>query len=124
MSGAIWSDVISIFIIIATAATIGGSGPLQSARQAAEALKPVVGPAAPALFGLGLLGASLLAASVVPLSTSYAIADATGARRARCRRVSARRLLFYGLFTLQIVVGAGTRYLLATSSPSSSTRKC
>ena len=66
VSGAIWSDVISIFIIIATAAAIGGGGPLQSARQAAEALKPVVGPAAPALFGLGLLGASLLAASVVP----------------------------------------------------------
>ena len=106
VSGAIWSDVISIFIIIATAAAIGGSGPLQSARQAAEALKPVVGPAAPALFGLGLLGASLLAASVVPLSTSYAIADATGAPRS----VSAsfrQAPLFYGLFTLQIVVGAG-----------------
>ena len=72
VSGAIWSDIISIFIIIATAAAIGGTGPLQSARQAAEALEPVVGPAAPALFGLGLLGASLLAASVVPLSTSYA----------------------------------------------------
>ena len=43
VSGAIWSDVISIFIIIATAAAIGGTGPLQSARQAAEALTPVVG---------------------------------------------------------------------------------
>ncbi|MGO9028385.1 MAG: NRAMP family divalent metal transporter [Acidimicrobiales bacterium] len=106
VSGAIWSDVISIFIIIATAAAIGGSGPLQSARQAAEALKPVVGPAAPALFGVGLLGASLLAASVVPLSTSYAIADAIGAPRS----VSAsfrQAPLFYSLFTLQIVVGAG-----------------
>ena len=62
--------------------------------------------AAPALFGLGLLGASLLAASVVPLSTSYAIADAAGAPRS----VSAsfrQAPLFYGLFTLQIVVGAG-----------------
>ena len=53
VNGAIWSDIISIFIIIATAAAIGGTGPLQSARQAAEALEPVVGPAAPALFGLG-----------------------------------------------------------------------
>jgi Mn2+/Fe2+ NRAMP family transporter len=105
VSGAIWSDVISIFIIIATAAAIGGTGPLQSAEEAAKALKPVVGPAAPALFGLGLLGASLLAASVVPLSTSYAIADAIG--RPRSISNSFRQApLFYGLFTLQIVVGA------------------
>ena len=106
VSGAMWSDVISIFIIIATAAAIGGSGPLQSARQAAEALKPVVGPAAPALFGVGLLGASLLAASVVPLSTSYAIADATGSPRSVSSSFR-QAPLFYGLFTLQIVVGAG-----------------
>ncbi|MGD0881454.1 MAG: divalent metal cation transporter [Acidimicrobiales bacterium] len=106
VSGAIWSDVISIFIIIATAAAIGGSGPLHTARQAAEALKPVVGPAAPALFGLGLLGASLLAASVVPLSTSYAIADGVGAPRSVSSSFR-QAPLFYGLFTLQIVVGAG-----------------
>jgi Mn2+/Fe2+ NRAMP family transporter len=106
VSGAIWSDIISIFIIIATAAAIGGTGPLQSAQEAAKALEPVVGPAAPALFGLGLLGASLLAASVVPLSTSYAIADAVG--RPRSVTNSFRQApLFYGLFTLQIVVGAG-----------------
>jgi Mn2+/Fe2+ NRAMP family transporter len=106
VSGAIWSDIISIFIIIATAAAIGGTGPLQSARQAAEALKPAVGAAAPALFAFGLLGASLLAASVVPLSTAYAIADAVGAPRS----VSARfrdAPLFYGIFTLQVLVGAG-----------------
>ena len=105
VSGAIGSDVISIFIIIATAAAIGGTGPLQSARQAAEALKPVVGPAAPQLFAFGLLGASLLAASVVPLSTSYAIADATGAPRSVSKSLR-EAPLFYGIFTLQIVVGA------------------
>jgi len=106
VSGAIWSDVISIFIIIATAAAIGGTGPLQSAQEAAKALEPVVGSAAPTLFGIGLLGASLLAASVVPLSTSYAIADAIG--RPRSTSDSFRQApLFYGLFTLQIAVGAG-----------------
>jgi Mn2+/Fe2+ NRAMP family transporter len=105
VNGAILSNVVSIFIIIATAAAIGGSGPLQSAQQAAEALRPAVGAAAPALFAAGLLGASLLAASVVPLSTSYAIADAVGVPRS----VSAswrQAPLFYGIFTLQIVVGA------------------
>jgi Mn2+/Fe2+ NRAMP family transporter len=106
VSGAIWSDIISIFIIIATAAAIGGSGPLQSARQAAEALKPAVGAAAPGLFAFGLLGASLLAASVVPLSTSYAIADAVGAPRSVSDRFRDAPL-FYGIFTLQILVGAG-----------------
>ena len=105
VSGAIWSDIISIFIIIATAAAIGGTGPLQSARQAAEALRPAVGPAAPQLFAFGLLGASLLAASVVPLSTSYAIADATGAPRSVSKSLR-EAPLFYGIFTLQIVVGA------------------
>jgi Mn2+/Fe2+ NRAMP family transporter len=106
VSGAIWSDIVSIFIIIATAAAIGGSGPLQSAAQAAKALAPVVGPAAPQLFALGLLGASLLAASVVPLSTSYAVADAVG--QPRSVTASLRQApLFYGLFTVQIVVGAG-----------------
>jgi len=105
VSGAIWSDLVSMFIIIATAAAIGGSGMLQTAQQAAAALEPVVGPAAPQLFAAGLLGASLLAASVVPLSTSYAVADAVGAPRS----VSAsfrQAPLFYGTFTFQILVGA------------------
>ncbi|MGB8407109.1 MAG: divalent metal cation transporter [Mycobacterium sp.] len=105
VSGAIWSDVIAIFIIIATAAAIGGSGPLQSAAQAAEALRPAVGPAAPALFAAGLLGASLLAASIVPLSTSYAIADATGTPRSVSATLR-QAPLFYGIFTLQIIAGA------------------
>jgi Mn2+/Fe2+ NRAMP family transporter len=103
--GSISSNIISIFIIIATAAAIGGTGPLQSAQQAAEALRPAVGPAAPALFAMGLLGASLLAASVVPLSTSYAIADAVGAPRSVSAKLR-QAPLFYGIFTLQIVVGA------------------
>jgi Mn2+/Fe2+ NRAMP family transporter len=105
VTGSIWSNVISIFIIIATAAAIGGTGPLQSAQQAAEALRPAVGPAAPLLFAAGLLGASLLAASVVPLSTSYAIADAVGAPRSVSNSLR-QAPLFYGIFTLQIVVGA------------------
>ena len=105
VSGSIWSNVISIFIIIATAAAIGGTGPLQSAQQAAEALRPAVGPAAPWLFAAGLLGASLLAASVVPLSTSYAIADAVGAPRSVSAKLR-QAPLFYGIFTLQVVIGA------------------
>jgi Mn2+/Fe2+ NRAMP family transporter len=103
--GAIWSDVVAVFIIIATAAAIGGTGPLQTAKDAAAALTPAVGSGAPYLFAFGLLGAALLAAAVVPLSTSYAIADAAGAPRSVSNSLR-EAPLFYGLFTLQIVVGA------------------
>jgi Mn2+/Fe2+ NRAMP family transporter len=105
ISGAIFADVVSMFIIIATAAAIGGHGPLSSAKDAAAALEPAVGRSAEFLFGIGLLGASALAAAVVPLSTSYAIAEAVGAERSVSRRFSEARL-FVGLFTGQVVVGA------------------
>jgi len=105
INGAILSDVISMFIIIATAAAIGGTGPLTSAREAAQALVPAVGSAAPTLFGIGLLGASLLAAAVVPLSTAYAIAESAGAERSVSSSFR-QAPLFFGLFTLQLVVGA------------------
>lgn len=105
VNGAILSNVVSIFIIIATAAAIGGSGPLSTAREAAEALRPAVGSAAPTLFGIGLLGASLLAAAVVPLSSSYAIAEAVGAERSVSNSIR-EAPLFFGLFTLQLVGGA------------------
>jgi Mn2+/Fe2+ NRAMP family transporter len=105
INGAVISDIVSMAIIIATAATIGGSGVLHSASQAAHALKPVAGPAAVTLFGLGLLGASALAAAVVPLSTSYAVAEALGVERSVSSSFR-RAPIFLGLFTGQIVVGA------------------
>jgi NRAMP (natural resistance-associated macrophage protein)-like metal ion transporter len=81
IGGAIFADLISMFIIVATAAAITTRGPLDSAAQAAQALRPVAGRFASQLFALGLLGASALAAAVVPLSTSYAISEAIGAER-------------------------------------------
>jgi len=92
-------------IIIATATAIGGTGPLASATAAAKALKPAAGPAAETLFGLGLLAASALAAAVVPLSTSYAIAEAVGAERSVSSSFR-QAPLFLGIFTAQIIVGA------------------
>lgn len=110
VNGAIWSDVVSIFIIIATAAAIGGTGPLNSAAQAASALKPVAGAAASQLFSVGLLGASLLAASVVPLSTAYAISETAGVARSVSRKLR-EAPVFYGLFTAQVVIGAAIALL-------------
>ena len=103
--GSIFCNVISMAIIVATAAAITHRAPLDSAAQAASALEPVAGKFAKELFALGLLGASALAAAVVPLSSSYAIAEAVGAERSVSRSFK-QAPLFLGLFTAQIVVGA------------------
>ncbi len=105
ISGAIFACIISMTIIIATGAVIGGHGPLQSAKQAAQALRPVAGSGAELLFAIGLLGASALAGAVVPLSSSYAISEAVGVERSVSRRFT-EAPLFLGLFTTQLVLGA------------------
>jgi NRAMP (natural resistance-associated macrophage protein)-like metal ion transporter len=106
-AGSIFSNLMSISMIIATAATlyVVGQHDITSAADAARALEPVVGSSAKTLFGIGLLGASLLAGAVLPLATSYAVSEAFGIpkginldfRRART---------FFGLFTFLIVFGA------------------
>ena len=110
INGAILSDVVSIFIIIATAAAIGGTGPLSDIGQAAAALRPVAGEAASQLFAIGLLGAALLAATVVPLSTAYAIAETAGVERSLSRKLR-EAPFFYGIYTVQLVVGAAVALL-------------
>lgn len=104
--GALFAGFVFMSILIATAATIGGSGPLNSASEAAKALEPVAGAAAETLFAIGLLGASALAAAVVPLSTAYGLAEAVGAERSVSKRLR-EAPLFLGLFTAQVVIGAG-----------------
>ena len=103
--GAVAANVVSMAIIIATAAAIGGTGPLASATDAAEALRPAAGASAENLFAIGLLGASALAAAVVPLSTAYAISEAVGVERSVSRSFR-QAPLFLGLFTAQVVIGA------------------
>jgi Mn2+ and Fe2+ transporters of the NRAMP family len=77
--GAFWGDAVSFFIIVCTAATLYGAGiRIETAQQAALALKPIAGHYAFILFGVGLFGAAALAAAVIPLSTSYAICEAFG----------------------------------------------
>ena len=105
IAGSIFCNVISIFIIIATAAAIKTRAPLDSAKQAAEALTPVAGRFATQLFAVGLLGASALAAAVVPLSTAYAISEAVGAERSVSKSFR-QAPLFLGLFTAQVFLGA------------------
>ena len=77
--GSFWGNAVSFFIIVCTAATLFKAGlSINSAQQAAEGLKPLAGQYSFILFGAGLFGASVLAAAVIPLSTSYAICEAFG----------------------------------------------
>ena len=105
IGGAIFADLISMFIIIATAAAIHVRAPLESAAAGRARAEPVAGRFADQLFAFGLLGASALAAAVVPLSTAYAISEAAGAERSVARRFR-EAPLFLGLFTGQIILGA------------------
>ena len=75
--GAVLTGVIGVFVVVASAATLHVGGiSIDDASDAAQALEPLAGHLAAMLFGLGFLGASLLAAAVVPLSTAYSTAEA------------------------------------------------
>ncbi len=80
VSGAVFANLIACFIIIATGATlfVHGIHSIDSAAQAARALEPFAGQYAEALFGIGLLGASLLACAILPIATSYVISESLG----------------------------------------------
>jgi Mn2+/Fe2+ NRAMP family transporter len=79
--GAVLTGVIGLFIVVACAATLHPAGiEVDDAGDAARALEPLAGSLATTLFGLGFLGAALLAAAIVPLSTAYSISEAFGRR--------------------------------------------
>jgi Mn2+/Fe2+ NRAMP family transporter len=76
---------------------------IDDAGDAAGALEPVAGSAASALFGVGLLGSGLLAASVLPLSTAYSVTDAAGSE-AQLDDPFGEARLFYGSFAAIVAV--------------------
>ncbi len=99
--------MIAAFIIIATAATlhVAGKTDINTAQDAAQALKPVAGQFAEALFGVGLLGASLLAAGVLPLATAFSLSETFGMRKGV--NLDFRRARFFlGTFSVLIALGA------------------
>jgi NRAMP (natural resistance-associated macrophage protein)-like metal ion transporter len=106
-TGAFFSNLIAYFIIVATAATlhVAGQTEIETADQAAQALAPVAGQYASILFAVGLLGASLLAAGVLPVATAYSVAETFGFRKGVSLDYR-RAPIFVGLFTGLVVVGA------------------
>jgi Mn2+/Fe2+ NRAMP family transporter len=107
-AGSIFSNLMSVSMIIATAATlyVVGNREIESAADAARALEPVAGSSATLLFAIGLLGASLLAGGVLPLATSYAVSEAFGIPKG-VNLDYRRGRAFFSLFTGFIVLGAG-----------------
>ncbi|NLG40506.1 MAG: Nramp family divalent metal transporter [Chloroflexi bacterium] len=96
--GSAWGNVISACIIIVSAATLFKMGiKVEDAKDAAMALAPLAGEASTILFAVGLLGASLLAVSVLPLSTTYAVCEAFGFERG-LNRSFREAPIFYGGF--------------------------
>jgi Mn2+/Fe2+ NRAMP family transporter len=78
-AGALLTNVIAAFIVIACAATLYASGTkITSAADAALALEPIAGAAATFVFAIGLLGASFLGLGVVPMSSAYTTCEAFG----------------------------------------------
>jgi NRAMP (natural resistance-associated macrophage protein)-like metal ion transporter len=113
--GAVFSNAIAFFIIVSTAATLfvashGKGVIIGSAAEAAQALTPFLGIFASRAFAVGMLGAALLAAGVLPLSTSYSLAEAFGFERGIGRSWK-EAPFFWGLFTLLIVIGTAIAML-------------
>jgi len=104
--GAILTGLNGFFIIVVAGAVLFPHHVnVNSAADAAQALGPLAGGQAKLLFGVGLFGASLLAATVMPLSTSYAICEAFG-WEAGISKDFREAPVFMGLFTLLLVIGS------------------
>lgn len=106
--GAFLTDFVAFFIVVATAAAVykPGGVKIDFANQAAVALRYVAGNYAELLFAFGLFGASVLAACVLPLSTSYAICEAFGWESGIDRKLG-EAPIFYSIYTALIVIGGG-----------------
>jgi len=86
--GAIFANLVAAFVIIATAAALHEHGvtKVSSAADAAKALRPFAGRYAKELFALGLLGSSLLAAAILPVTIAYVLTESFGTEKGIGRR--------------------------------------
>jgi Mn2+/Fe2+ NRAMP family transporter len=98
--------VIGFFVVVACAATLHVQGiEINDARDAARALEPLAGDTAATLFGLGFLGAAMLAAAIVPLSTAYSVSETLG-RKADLNDSFSEARSFYLSYAAVVAVAA------------------
>ena len=105
-TGSLFANLVASFIIIATGATlfVHGHRTVRDAADAARALEPFAGRYAEVLFAVGLLGASLLAAAILPVTAAYVIAETFGFEKGISRRPSDAPV-FVGVITILIAIG-------------------
>ena len=104
--GATLTGVIGAFVVVACAATLHAHGiTIETASDAAQALEPLAGDLASKLFAVGLIGAALLAASILPLSTAYSVCEFVGTEAAIDDHFRDAKL-FYLAYGATMVVGA------------------
>ncbi len=101
------SNIVALAIILGTASTLHAAGKtdIQSAADAAEALRPVAGSLAFAVFSMGIIGTGLLAVPVLAGASAYAVCEIAGwnaSLESKPRRAKA----FYGVITLGMALGA------------------
>lgn len=105
--GSVFAVAVAAFITIACAATLHANGiSIDTAEDAARALRPLAGDYASILFALGLLNASIFSAAILPLSTAYVVCEAFG-WESGVDHDWKDAPVFFGLYTAFIVLGAG-----------------
>ena len=110
-SGMLYSDVAAYFIILATAVTlhVAGVTDINTAAQAASALRPLAGDFAYTLFALGILGVGLIGVPVLAGSGAYALSEVMGWKEGLERKVGDARG-FYGIIAVSVLAGLGIQY--------------
>jgi NRAMP (natural resistance-associated macrophage protein)-like metal ion transporter len=107
ISGSFMVNIVALFIIVACASTLFKAGiRIETAKDAALALEPLAGKYCSYLFAFGLLNASLFAASILPISTTYMVCEGMGWEEGINKKFS-EAPQFYGLYSLLIFLGAG-----------------
>ena len=106
-----FSNLIAFFIILSTAATlhVAGVSDIQTSAQAAEALRPLAGPAAFLLFSLGIIGTGMLAVPVLAGSAAYAVAESFDWQSGMDRKLP-EALGFYGIVAIATVGGVALNF--------------
>jgi NRAMP (natural resistance-associated macrophage protein)-like metal ion transporter len=109
VTGMLLSNVVMYFLILTTAATLNvhGQKDIETAKQAAEALRPLAGQGAYWLFTLGLIGTGMLAVPVLAGSCAYAVAESAKWRGASLNLKPHLAHKFYAVIAISIVVGMG-----------------
>ena len=107
LTGMGFSNIVSLAIVFATAATLHASGvrDITTSAQAAEALRPIAGQFAFALFAIGIIGTGLLAVPVLAGSAAYAVAELAGTPGSLDAKPQGARL-FYATIAVTTLVGA------------------